>query len=113
MRKILVLFVLMALAAFAADVTGAWKGVSETPMGPMDTTANLKSDGGAVAGTLNVMGNDQKIEKGKLDGDKISFEINMDFGTLAYKGTVSGDEIKLSVSFDGNEGGSVVLKRTK
>ncbi len=113
MRKILVLLVLTVLAVFAADVTGAWKGVAETPMGPMDTTANFKCEGSVVTGTLSLMGTDQKIEKGKLEGDKISFELPMDFGTLEYKGVVSGDEMKLKVSLGGEEGGSLSLKRAK
>ncbi len=113
MHKILVLLLVTVLAAFAADVTGTWKGVAETPMGPMDTSANLKADAGVVTGTLRLMDNDQKIEKGKLEGDNLSFELNMEFGTLSYKGVVSGDAIKLKVSFQGEEGGSLVLKRAK
>jgi hypothetical protein len=111
MRRIVILLMLTVLAAFAADVNGAWKGSMETPMGAMDISANFKADGNALNGTLNFMGNDVKIEKGKIDGDKVSFEINMDFGTMTYTGTVSGDELKLSVSVNGNES-PLVLKRT-
>jgi hypothetical protein len=100
------------VAAFAADVTGSWKGTMDTPMGAMDLTATLKADGNAVSGTLNFMGNDQKIEKGKLDGDKISFEINMEFGTMAYSGTVTDDELKLTVAVADNQV-PLVLKRVK
>ena len=55
---------------------------------------------------------DVKIEKGKIDGDKVSFEINMEFGPMAYAGTVSGDEMKLSISVNG-DATPVVLKRVK
>jgi hypothetical protein len=110
MRRTVIL--LTALAAFAADVNGTWKGTMETPGGAMDISASLKADGNVLNGTMNFMGNDVKIEKGKIDGDKVSFEINMEFGPMAYAGTVSGDEMKLSISVMGNET-FVVLKRAK
>ncbi len=113
MRRILILAALTVLTVFAADVTGAWKGTAETPMGAMEIAATFKADGSTVTGTMSIMGNDQKIDKGKLDGDKISFELNMEFGTLEYKGTVAGDEMKLNVNVGGNEAPPLVLKRVK
>jgi hypothetical protein len=112
MRRILALLALTVLTAFAADVTGAWKGTMDAPMGAMDITANLKADGNAVTGALNFMDNYHNIEHGKLDGDKISFELNLEFGTIAYKGSVSGDEMKLTVTVGDNEV-PLVLKRVK
>lgn len=112
MRRTVILLMLTALAAFAADVNGTWKGTMETPGGPMDISASLKADGNVLNGTMNFMGNDVKIEKGKIDGNKVSFEINLEFGPMAYAGTVSGDEMKLSISVMGNET-PVVLKRAK
>ena len=112
MRRTVILLMLTALAAFAADVNGVWKGSMETPMGAVEISANLKADGNALNGTLNFMGNDTKIEKGKIDGDKVSFELNMEFGTMAYAGTVSGDELKLTITVMDNQS-TVVLKRAK
>jgi hypothetical protein len=112
MRKLLLLSIVLALAAFAADVTGAWKGTLETPMGAMELTLNAKAEGAALTGTLSFMGNDLKLEKGKIDSDKVSFEVNPEFGTMAYSGTVSGDEMKLTLSVMGNQV-PLVLKRAK
>jgi hypothetical protein len=39
-----------------------------------------------------------KIEKGGMDGDKISFLINMGFERLTQEGTVAGDALKLNVT---------------
>jgi len=114
-RVLLVLFVLVltAVAALAADVTGAWKGSMDSPNGPMEIQMNLKADGSALTGTVTVMGNDSQIEKGKIDGDKVSFEVNPpQFTTVAYSGTVSGDEMKLTVKVMDNES-PLVLKRVK
>ena len=112
MRKTVFLILLAAVAALAGDVAGTWKGSMETPMGTMELSATLKVDGKTVTGTMNFMGTDQKIQNGKLDGDKISFELPTEMATLTYKGTVSGDEMKLMFSVMDQEM-PLVLKRAK
>jgi hypothetical protein len=112
MRRLLLVLIVVALAAFAADVAGSWKGTLETPMGAMELALNAKVEGATLTGTMNFMNNDLKIEKGKIDGDKISFEVNPEFGTMTYSGTVSGDEMKLTLSVMGNDV-PLVLKRAK
>lgn len=105
MRKVFLLFVLTAIAAFAADVTGNWKGSIETPNGNMDLTFVLKQAGTAVSGTIQSQMGEQKIDDGgKMDGDKISFSMTMDFGKITYSGTVTGDEMKLNMAFGGGGG---------
>mgnify|MGYP003693735423 CR=1 FL=1 len=46
-----------------------------------------------------------QIKNGKIDGDKISFTVDLDFGgmpfTLAYAGVVMSDQIKLMIDFMG------------
>jgi hypothetical protein len=114
-RTLLVLFVLLltAVAALAVDVTGTWKGSMDTPNGALEVSLNLKADGNALTGAVTVMGSETKIEKGKLDGDKISFEVNPEnFGTVAYAGTVNGDSMNLKVKVMDNEM-PLVLKRAK
>ena len=73
MRKMILLLALFAISALAADVSGAWKGSMETPMGKMDLALTLKTDGPSPSGTMNFMGNDSKLEKLVIDGSKISF----------------------------------------
>jgi opacity protein-like surface antigen len=81
----------------AADVAGVWKGAMETPMGPMETTITLQT-GAELTGSVKTDFFESKIEKAKLEGGNISFEISMDFGKLGYEGTVAGDEMKLNVT---------------
>ena len=115
MRFAFVLTVALALAvvAFAADIAGTWKGTMETPMGPMENTLVLAADGASLTGSVKTDFFEAKVEKGKLDGDKVSFEINIDFGKLVYEGTVAGDDLKLNVT--GPDGGKIPLnaKRQK
>ena len=92
MLKIAVLLAATALVASAADVSGTWKGSMETPMGSMDSTFVLKADGANLTGSVQGgPGGDMKIEEGKIDGDKVSFSVSMEF--------------KLKMGFGGGPGG--------
>ena len=104
-----VLVVLMSiLVVYAADVDGIWKGTMETPMGAMENTITLQANGDQLTGAVKTDMFESKIEKGVLKGDKVSFVINMDFGTLTYEGALAGDEIKFNVT--GPDGSPTELK---
>ncbi|MGE5489367.1 MAG: hypothetical protein ACM3ZB_16245 [bacterium] len=106
MKRLLILLAVFAIAAAAADINGTWKANAETPMGPMVITFVFKADGAGFTGEMS----DDFIGKapivdGKLDGNNVSFTVNMKFEEnemqLNYKGTVNGDEMKLSVETPG------------
>jgi hypothetical protein len=112
MRKILFsLFVLAALMftaapARAADVDGKWSGSLETPMGAVNVTYNFKADGPALTGTqTGPDGGEIPIKNGKIDGDKISFVVSLDFGGMAfdlnYTGVVKPDQVALTIDVMG------------
>ena len=95
-----------ALPAFAADVDGKWTGSIDTPNGPAQVSFMFKADGATLTGTTTGPdGAEVKIKNGKVDGSKISFDVDLDFGgmpfTLSYNGVVSPDQIKLSADFLG------------
>ena len=103
----------LALAtAVAADVTGKW--ISERPGRggeTMTTTFNFKAEGSTLTGTVSspMGGEDNPISDGKIEGDNISFVVKMEMMgnsmTMKYKGTVAGDEIKMTMEFEGGMGG--------
>lgn len=102
--RILVLTALLgaiALTASAADVTGKW--VAQVPGrggNTQEMTFNLQQSGSDLAGTITTARGDQMISNGKVDGDNLSFTVELTFGdnkiTQNYKGTVAGDEIKFT-----------------
>jgi len=121
-----------ALAAFAADATGKWtyEQAGRNGGAARSTTITLKADGmkltGSVPGGMGRGGGapaaDVAITNGKIDGDKVYFEVTRDFGgnsfTIKYEGTVSGDELKLKMTTPGMNGGDprvteVTAKREK
>jgi hypothetical protein len=96
----------VTLPAFAADVDGKWTGSIETPNGPAPVAFTFKASGDTLTGSTTAPdGSEIPIKNGKMDGGKISFDVELDFGgmkfTLAYTGVVSADEIKLKGDFMG------------
>jgi hypothetical protein len=91
-----------AATAWAADVSGTWKGSAETPNGTVERTFVFKVDGDKLTGetSSNLFGK-SKIEDGKVEGDNISFTITVNVqgaeGKVNYKGKVEGDQIKFTV----------------
>jgi hypothetical protein len=93
----------LTAAAFGADVTGKWKAEFTTPDGTQRVnTFTLKSSGGSVTGTVAGAQDETPIQKGKIDGDDLSFTADRPFGTFTYSGKVVGNEIKFKVTFNDN-----------
>ena len=125
------LLLVVAFVAFAADVTGKWTyegpGRGGNPGRP--TTITLKQDGAKLTGSVPAqMGGgrrggaaadpaappppppaDQEISNGKVDGNKISFEVKTSRGgndfVTKYEGTLDGDSLKLKITTPNMQGG--------
>jgi hypothetical protein len=98
------LLLAFAAPAFAADVDGNWTGSISTPGGDIPLSYTFKADGTTLTGsTSSPDGMPIPIKNGKVDGNKISFSLDLDFGqgptTFNYTGVVSPGEIKLHSSF--------------
>ena len=103
---LLAVMLLFAAPAMAADVDGKWSGSLATPNGDVTVGFDFKSDGTTLTGTTTGPdGATLAIKNGKIDGDKISFIVTIDFGgmmfDLAYTGVVSPAEIKMTAEFAG------------
>ena len=112
----------MALAvptARAADVTGSWTAESTTPDGnSFQLTFTFKQDGDKLTGTVQgPQGDAMDISNGKVDGNKISFDVSFNGMTISHDGTVNdaGDEIEMTTKSDSSDfpGGKMTLKRVK
>jgi hypothetical protein len=113
--KLLLFIAIMTVVTFglnATELAGTWKGSMETQMGKTDVTITL-TPGTALAGKVNVGEYEAPIEKAKLDGNGLAFEINIEHGKVAFDGTVGGDEIKFTVTGTQGDKYSLVCKRQK
>lgn len=103
---LLVLMLLWAAPARAADVDGKWSGSLATPNGDVTVGFDFKADGATLTGsTTGPDGAQVAIKNGKIDGSKISFIVTIDFGgmmfDISYTGAVSPAEIKMTADFAG------------
>jgi opacity protein-like surface antigen len=113
-----VLFGLLAVAAWAADITGTWTGSISGGNGDFSLTYSFKQDGDKFTGTVTgPQGDPMPLIDCKLDGDKISFAVKVDMNgntsTFTSKGTIKGDQITLTTTNDAGEdfGGEMTLKK--
>jgi hypothetical protein len=116
------ILLLVAFVAVAADVSGKWTYEQAGRQGgqPRPVTLDLKASGATLTGTVTGMGGrggggggtpppPAQITNGKIDGDKISFEVKRagrDGAEMVtkYEGTVSGSELKLKITRPGQDG---------
>jgi hypothetical protein len=112
---------LIALAAltlwvsFAADIDGKWTGQVEGRNGPQTQTIMLKADGGTLTGSVQGRQGSVDISNGTIDGSNVSFSVVREFNgnkiTQQYKGTLSGGELKLTVSGGRGEPRDITFKK--
>jgi hypothetical protein len=97
---------LAASPLFAAEVDGNWAGALDTPNGPIEIKFTFKADGAKLTGsTVTPDGMSLNIKDGKVEGNTITFSIDIDMGgqgvTFAYTGKLEGGELKLHTEFMG------------
>jgi len=112
---VLTILLVVAFVALAADVTGKWTYEQAGRNGGQarPVTITLKQDGNTLTGSVPGFGGrggggggtpppPTEISNGKVDGNNISFEVKRDMGgqtmVTKYEGTLSGDELKLKIT---------------
>ncbi len=109
MRNCILVFglILVASLAIAAPIDGKWVGEMPGMDGnAMKLAYTFKADGATLTGTTTGPdGKELPIKNGKIEGDKLSFAVSIDFGgqemTMEYKGVLSGDTLKLTLDMMG------------
>ncbi len=102
-------FVLAAtLVAQAADITGKWTAQVPGRDGQTrEQTFTFKVEGEKLTGTTTGRNGDVAITDGTVKGDAIAFTVVMNMGgndvKLLYKGTVAGEEIKMTRQREGGD----------
>ena len=107
MTRIACCFGLLLACAVAADLSGKWmgdmpgRGGDTTP-----TTFTFKVDGEKLTGSMTGPQGEIPLQEGKVAGNQVSFSTTLDFGgnsvKIVYKGTMSGDTIKMSREREGS-----------
>jgi hypothetical protein len=98
--------------AMAADIDGKWSG--EITGAGMQIEFKFKAEGKTLTGFHIVNGTETAIKEGKIDGDKISFKVTLEsMGTFDHKGTISGDQIKMTYDNGSGQTGDIAVKKAK
>jgi hypothetical protein len=115
-RWIIALAALSLWASFAADIDGKWTAQVQGRRGTQTEILMLKVTDSGLTGTLQ--GGPRgpvQISNGTIDGANVSFSVVREFRenkvTEEYKGTISGNELKLTVS--GGRGGQTEVTYKK
>ena len=123
LRKTINLLLLAALClafslwAFAADIDGKWTATYDTQNGSITTTWDLKADGNKLTGKASSSFGDRDLTDGKIEGKEVSWTEAIDAGgatiKIVCKGTLNGDELKLSRTVGEFGTTETVAKRVK
>jgi hypothetical protein len=102
-----VCFVFAALTlAWAADVNGKWSAQVPGRDGQTrELIFTFKAEGEKLTGSMSGQQGDSEITDGKISGDQISFTVKINIQgnerKFLYKGTISGDEMKVTRTIEG------------
>jgi hypothetical protein len=102
--KAVLLAVVLAFSAVAGDISGTWSGTLKitTPDGQIqDDTIHmiLKQDGGKLTGTAGPTAGEQlPIEKGVVEGNKVTMEVPVPQGAFKFDVALDGDHLKGDVT---------------
>src|SRR5215472_9164145 len=106
---ILVLFSLCVAAG--ADISGKWTGEVPRRGEATPTTFVFKVDGDKLTGTVSSSQGQESFADGKISGDDISFSMEAGGAKVLFKGTVSGNEIKMTRQRESGEARPFTLTR--
>ena len=118
MKGLLLIAALFVMNAAAADISGTWKATAETPNGTIERTFVFHQEGTRLTGeTTSQRFGKAELKDGKIEGNKVSFSITMNFQgnevKVNYTGVVNGDEIKFRAeAANGGFGIDYVAKKT-
>jgi hypothetical protein len=94
LRRTLLVFSLLSLTAFAADISGKWDFHVETDVGSGDPTFDFHQTGEKLTGTYSgQLGTAQLTGTVKGDTVEFSFEVSAldQNGKVVYKGAIGAD----------------------
>lgn len=113
-RSLLSLALVIGLTAVAAaaDVNGTWQGAVQTPDGDLMITFTFKADGEVLTGSVASPMGEVPLKNGKVSGDVLTFDVEIETMVVSHEATVNGDEITVTARGDWGES-QYIVKRVK
>jgi hypothetical protein len=122
-RRFFLLSALMSLAlltaagsANAADLSGKWQGMLQTPDGQsIEINFNFQVAGEKLTGTVASSYGEEQISEGVVKDDTVSFVLMAGGGQfkITYKGKAVGEDLKFNVTLGDMGDREMTAKRVK
>jgi hypothetical protein len=90
------LLLIFSIAVNAQALDGSWKGKMITPNGDLDLVFTFKVNADSLNGNVASEMGTLPIENGKINGNKFSFDVNVNGQIFSHEGVLDGDTVKLS-----------------
>ena len=119
MRRIAMALMILAACAMAGDVSGKWSGsiMPDGEDGARPLYLIFSQDGNKLTGSGGPNESEQHpMQNGKIEGDRLTFEVQAGKGTFVFDLKIAGDEAKGDLQFKGDSEtrtGKVTLKRAQ
>ncbi|MEJ2493772.1 MAG: hypothetical protein P8Y79_05535 [Ignavibacteriaceae bacterium] len=104
------LFLLLYVAGNAQTLDGSWKGQFSGPNGDMELVFTFKVNADTLNGDVTSEMGSLPIENGKVNGNELSFDVNVNGQEISHTGVWDGDTVKLSLPWGDQQ---MVLNRLK
>jgi hypothetical protein len=93
------LLLVVSIASNAQTLDGSWKGKFSGPNGDMDLVFTFKVNADTLNGDVTSEMGSLPIENGKINGNELSFDVNVNGQVISHTGVLDGDTVKLSMPF--------------
>lgn len=78
-------------------IDGLWKLNVMSPLGPLESELDAKSDGGALSGVQRGAGEEKEIYNGSVNGNAVAWSVDVTQPmpvNLTFNGTLDGDRLE-------------------
>ena len=106
----ILLLLVFSIICNAQNLDGKWKGKMSTPNGDMELVFTFKVNADSLTGNVSSQMGTLPIENGKVDGNKFSFDVNVNGQVINHTGVLDGDTVKLSLPWGDQQ---MALSRAK
>ena len=90
------LLLVLSISGNGQKLDGSWKGTMTGPNGDFELLFTFKVDADSLSGNVTSEMGSILLEKGKVNGNEFSFDVNVDGQIISNTGILEGDSIKLS-----------------
>jgi hypothetical protein len=90
------LFLVLSITSNAQNLNGSWKGKMSGPNGDIELVFTFTVNADTLSGDVTSEMGSLPIENGKVNGNELSFDVNVNGQVISHTGVLDSDIVKLS-----------------